>query len=65
MGNKYYIDAEEIANALDVHTTTAYRIIKELNEQLKAQGFIIVAGKCPRKYFNEHYYGGIDGDSNE
>ena len=40
MGNKYYIDAEEIAKALDVHTTTAYRIIKELNEQLKAQGLL-------------------------
>ena len=43
MGNKYYIDAEEIAKALDVHPTTAYRIIKELNKQLKAQGFIVVA----------------------
>lgn len=65
MGNKYYIDADEIAQALEIHPTTAYRIIKELNEQLKAQGFIVVAGKCPRKYFNEHYYGGIDGDPNE
>lgn len=31
-----------------------------MNKDLKERGFIVVAGRVPRRYFNEHYYGGIE-----
>ncbi len=48
--NRFYT-AKEIADLLTVSTTTAYRIIKQLNDELKEQGYIIVPGKIGRNYF--------------
>ena len=35
----------------------AYQIIRLLNDELAAEGYIKIAGKCPRKYFEKRYYG--------
>ena len=40
-------------HTLGVSRNKAYKIIQQLNEELKAQGYVIIAGKCSRKYFNE------------
>jgi len=42
---------------LGVSRNKAYKIIQLLNEELKAQGYVIIAGKCSRRYFNEKFYG--------
>lgn len=55
--NKIYLDAQEIAEMLGVSKGFAYKIIRQLNADLKSQGYIIIAGKVPRKYFEEKYYG--------
>ena len=52
-----YVDVKEAMQALGVSRGKAYKIIQQLNEELKAQGYIIIAGKCSRKYFNEMFYG--------
>jgi hypothetical protein len=44
-------------HTLGVSRNKAYKIIQQLNEELKAQGYVIIAGKCSRKYFNEKFYG--------
>ena len=49
--------AKEVASMLGVSIGKSYKIIKELNENLEKQGYIVIAGKIPKKYFNEHYYG--------
>lgn len=49
---KFY-KASDVATILDVSETTAYRIIKKLNQELKDQGKITVAGKVSKKYFEE------------
>lgn len=48
-----FITAAEVASILGVSTTSEYRIVKKLNEELKAQQKIIIAGKISRRYFNE------------
>ncbi|SNX53051.1 helix-turn-helix domain-containing protein [Thermoanaerobacterium sp. RBIITD] len=48
-----FLTAEEVAVILGVSLSTAYRIIKRLNEELKAQGFITVAGKISKRYFEQ------------
>ena len=52
-----YVDVKEVMQTLGVSRGKAYKIIQQLNEELKAQGYIIIAGKCSRKYFNEKFYG--------
>ena len=42
---------------LDVSKPYAYKIIRQLNEELKAKGFITIAGRVNRQYFNERLYG--------
>lgn len=54
---KQYIHANEIAEMLDVSPGKAYQIVRELNSQLKEQGYLVIAGKCSRKYFYEKFYG--------
>ncbi|MBO5609339.1 MAG: helix-turn-helix domain-containing protein [Eubacterium sp.] len=55
--NKMYLTANEVAELLGVSKGFAYRVIRELNSELKAKGFIVVAGKLPTKYFKEKFYG--------
>ena len=52
-----FYSAKEVASMLGVSIGKSYKIIKELNENLEKQGYIVIAGKIPKKYFNEHYYG--------
>ena len=42
MENKF-IRVEEVAKELDVSKPYAYKIIRQLNEELKAKGFITIA----------------------
>lgn len=52
-----YYTALEVKEMLGVSRGKAYKIIREMNEQLKAMGYIVVSGKIPKKFFDEHCYG--------
>lgn len=54
---KMYVTAEEAAEMLGVSTGYAYKIIRGLNEELKAKGYRTICGKVPTKYFEEKFYG--------
>ena len=56
MENKF-IRVDEVAKELDVSKPYAYKIIRQLNDELKAKGFITIAGRVNRQYFNERFYG--------
>lgn len=49
--------AKDVAEFMDVSVPTAYKIIQQLNAELKKMGFITIAGKVPRKYFETKFYG--------
>jgi hypothetical protein len=51
-----YYTVEDVQALLGVSSSKAYQIIRQLNNELKAQGFIVVMGKTPKKYFNEKFY---------
>ncbi|MCM1488907.1 MAG: LysR family transcriptional regulator [Firmicutes bacterium] len=53
-----FIGATEAAEIMSVSRSTAYRIIKRLNDELDRKGYITIAGKVSRKYFLERLYGG-------
>ena len=56
MENKF-IRADEVAQELDVSKPRAYKLIRQLNDELKAEGYITIAGRVYRQYFNERLYG--------
>ena len=56
MENKF-IRVDEVADELGVSRPYAYKLIRQLNEELKAKGFLTIAGRVNRQYFNERFYG--------
>ena len=55
MTNKF-IRVEEVAEELQVSIPYAYKLIKKLNDELEAKGFITIAGRVSRQYFNQRLY---------
>ena len=50
MDNKF-IRAEEVAQELSVSKPYAYKLIRQLNEELKAKGFITITGRVNPSIF--------------
>ena len=55
MENKF-IRVDDVAKELDISKPHAYKIIRMLNDELQAKGFITIAGRVNRQYFNERLY---------
>jgi hypothetical protein len=51
------MNVEDVMKALDVSQSFAYKMIRQLNAELKQKGYITIAGKVSTKYFNEKFYG--------
>ena len=54
---RQFIGAKEVAEIMGVSETKAYQIIRQLNADLAAQGYITISGKVSRLYFEEKCYG--------
>ncbi|MGO3751734.1 MAG: helix-turn-helix domain-containing protein [Peptoniphilaceae bacterium] len=52
-----FLNAEQVADELGISKPFAYKVIRELNEELKEKGFVIIAGRISTKYFEERFYG--------
>ena len=57
MKKELFVKAEEIAEELGVSKPYAYKLVRELNEELKKKGFLTIAGRVSRRYFEEKCYG--------
>ena len=55
--NKIYITARERSDMLGVSMGYAYKIIRKLNKELDKDGFIVIAGKVPKGYFEKRWFG--------
>lgn len=51
-----FLTAADVAEILNVSRSTAYRIIRRLNDELNKAGKITVAGKISARYFYENTY---------
>lgn len=52
-----FLRAEEVAQELSVSKPYDYKLIRQLNDELKAKGFITISGRINWEYFNERLYG--------
>ncbi len=53
--NKNFMTVDEVANELGVSKSFAYKVIHQLNNELKAMGYLTVAGRVSRAYFIEKF----------
>lgn len=58
MSTNSFIRADEVAKELGVSRSYAYKLIMQLNEELRKKGYITVAGRVSRRYFDEKLYNG-------
>ena len=51
-----FMRAEEVAKELGISKSFAYKLIRQLNQELKAKGFLTISGRINRDYFQERLY---------
>ena len=49
--SKQFMTASEVAEVMECSERYGYKIIAELNAELKTKGYITRSGRVPRKYF--------------
>ena len=58
MEDKRFRNGNDVAVYMDVSVPKAYKIIRTLNAELNEKGYITVAGKVNRLFFEEKIYCG-------
>ncbi len=59
-----FVSADDVQEIMGVSRSKAYQIVRDLNKELKAMGYITIAGKCPTRFFREKFYGlELEGDA--
>ena len=51
-----FIKASEVCEVMEISRASAYRLIKQLNEELETKGYLVVNGKTNRDYFYDRIY---------
>ena len=54
---KAFIMVDEVAAILGISKSYAYKIVRNMNNELKRRGFITIAGRVSKQYFEEKLYG--------
>jgi len=57
MKEKNFLDVHDVSDFLGVSIPKSYKIIQQLNKELKSQGYITIAGKVSRVYFMQKTVG--------
>ena len=57
MENKRFLTAQDVGEMLDVSLSYAYKLIRRLNAELKADGFMTIKGRVSTQYFVKRIYG--------
>lgn len=55
----------DVIQILGVSTSKAYQVMREINKELSAAGYVTIAGRVPYKRFCEKFYCGEEGGSRE
>lgn len=60
MRQEVFVKADELSRDLRISKPMAYKLIKEMNEELSKKGFLVIRGRVSRTYYNERFYGSGD-----
>lgn len=50
-----YYDVEDVMRLTGYAICKCRNIIKKLNDELVAKGYLVIAGKVPKRYYHERY----------
>ena len=53
MTNKIFLTAQDVADALGVSKSYAYKLVRQLNDEMEALGYITVRGRVDANYFRK------------
>ena len=59
MENKKFLNVDDVARYMEISVPMAYKIIRKLNDELSAKGYLTVAGRVSRSYFEQKVYGSM------
>ena len=65
MTDKRFLNAREVADIMGISVSTAYKIIRNLNDELKSNGYVTVSGKVSREYFENKAFLHLPGQHRE
>ena len=65
MAEQIFMRVEEVMEVMGVSKPYVYKVIAEMNKNLKKTGCITIGGRIDRKYFYEQFYGTRNLDSKE
>ena len=51
-----FMRVDEVAKELGISRSYAYKLIRQLNQELKERGFLTIAGRINRDYLKERLY---------
>jgi predicted transcriptional regulator len=55
--NEKFLKVEDVMQILGISKSAAYKIMRQMNDELLKKGYVIIRGKVSRKYFEERFYG--------
>lgn len=55
--NQLFLTAEDVANIMSVSLSMGYKVIRQMNDELKSMGFITVSGRVSKKFFESKVFG--------
>lgn len=58
--NQLFLTATDVASIMCVSVSMGYKVIRQLNDELKNLGFVTVSGRVSKKYFETKVYGGCE-----
>ena len=61
MNENSFMKVNDVAKELGISVSHAYKIMQQLNRELKEKGYMTIAGRVNRKYFIEKFcYSGTE-----
>ena len=55
--SKQIMNVRDVMAVLEVYESKAYGLLRQMNDELKAKGFITIPGKVSTAFFEEKVYG--------
>lgn len=57
MKNTLFVTADKVSADIGVSKPFAYKLVRKMNDELNKKGFLTVAGRVSRQYYEERFYG--------
>ena len=58
MEARSYYKVDDVCKVLECSKSIGYKVMRQLNDELRAKGYITISGRVNAAYFNERIYKG-------